>query len=71
MKKLFAFTKSWDSAMGGRDTSIGAFTTYELAKEAREAMKKRSRNNPCAPRAEYSDIVELTVYESRDEIPFL
>lgn len=71
MKKIFIYRQSLMNGTVTASTEVTAFTDRELAEKTRRAIRRsNSQRDLDGMRVWYSDIEEINVYESEDEIPF-
>jgi len=71
MKKIFIYQQDLMNGTVTCSTEVAAFTSRTLAEETREAIREsNSRRNLDGLSVRYGDIEEISVYESKDEIPF-
>ena len=71
MKKVFVFRQSLMNGTVTMSTSVSAFTNRELAEQThRDVIAANSQRNISPLHGSYSNVEEVIVYETQDEIPF-
>ena len=71
MKKIFIYEQNLMNGTVTMSTEVAAFTSREVAEQTRKAIRKSNAGrNLDGLRVSYSDIKEINVYESLDEVPF-
>ena len=70
-KKIFIYEQSLMNGTVTVESGIYAFTSRELAKQVRDDVRKdNAQRDLGGMRVRYSDIKEIEVYESKDEVLF-
>ena len=71
MKKVYSFTQSVMNGTVTAETQVAAFTSRELAEQVREDVRRdNAQRDLGGMRVRYSEVKEVEVYESKDEVPF-
>lgn len=72
-KKIYTFRVSLMNGTVTADTHVEACASPELAEQVKEAIIKANEHNDTlgGMRLQFSDIEELTLWESADEVPVL
>lgn len=71
MNKVYYFTQSVMKGQVTKETSVGIFTSRELAEQALADIKAdNAKRDLGGYHVRYSKVQETTVFETKDEIPF-
>ena len=70
MKKIFVFENSLMNGTVTCNTEIAAFTSRDLAEDARQAIRAANCMIVGGYRMYLGEVEEINVYESKEEIPF-
>lgn len=70
MKKAFAFTQTVMNGTAMTGTHVALFATRQLAEQTLADIKATNQGDLGILRSEFSDVEQVNIYETRDEIPF-